>query len=62
MLQDQAEERSSIEELELGVFDTLDPSIVSFSLSPPLPAVPEMTPQFVCETASRCFDDHLQML
>jgi len=52
-LQDQAEERSSIEELELGVFDTLDPSIVSFSLSPPLPAVPEMTPQFVCETASR---------
>ena len=42
-----------MEELDQGVFDTLDPSIVSFSLSPPLPAVPEMTPQFVCETASR---------
>ena len=30
----------------------------SFSLSPPLPAVPEMTPQFVCETASRSHNHH----
>jgi len=52
-LQDQAEERQSIEELDQAAFDTLDPSLISFSLSPPLPAVPEMTPQFVCETASR---------
>jgi len=52
-LQDQAEERQSIEELEQGAFDVLDPALISFCLSPPLPAVPEMTPQFVCETASR---------
>merc|ERR1719278_1432867 len=52
-LQDQAEERQSIEELDQGAFDVLDPALISFSLSPPLPAVPEMTPQFVCETASR---------
>ena len=84
----QAEERQSIEELDQGAFDVLDPALIrymlmylhtkwvkkwsffkigknymiaimidflhfSFSLSPPLPAVPEMTPQFVCETASR---------
>jgi len=52
-LQDQAEERQSIEELDQAAFDVLDPALISFSLSPPLPAVPEMTPQFVCETASR---------
>jgi len=52
-LQDQAEERQSIEELDQGAFDVLDPTLISFCLSPPLPAVPEMTPQFVCETASR---------
>lgn len=52
-LADQAEEREGLEELEQGAFDVLDPALVSFSLSPPLPAVPEMTPQFVCETASR---------
>merc|ERR1719234_797515 len=52
-LQDQAEERQSIEELDQAAFDVLDPVLISFSLSPPLPAVPEMTPQFVCETASR---------
>lgn len=52
-LLDQAEERNSIEELELGAFDVLEPALVSFTLSPPLPVMPEMTPQFVCETASR---------
>ena len=111
----QAEERQSIEELDQGAFDVLDPALIryvlmgphtkwvknmhnahvknlahgrpsfedilmkmtltigcknymiaimihflhfSFSLSPPLPAVPEMTPQFVCETASRSHNHH----